>query len=414
MRPTEHSSPAVECLGAASDWSAGDLRPNRPDSLSPSRCLYSGKQTMRRIFISYRRGDTTPQAGRLADRLTQEFGPDSVFLDLDAISAGQHFPSAIESALAASDVALVLIGPQWQRAGESDGDQTGESDWVRFEVAAALRRDDVRVIPVLLEGAHIPAPEDLPDELKPLTNRNAFRLSSLRWNSEVSELIDALKQVVSPPSNASRSSRGASSSGSHEGPRFHRWAWVVGAVIAAVTGGALLMLATRGNEPTRANPSTVKAPRPITSPTSPARGPKYLRYTPNSLGYTTRLPITGWRPGREKEINPGLFRTIIQGPAGARVWLDFSPHERARFDATGRTIVSRQVLKHPTFGPVTRYVFRHGLPGCERRLCVDYVVGHHVPGFGALVMADSLITADPVARSLIASLRRYRAGLDSE
>ena len=35
------------------------------------------------IFVSYRRDDTAPYAGRLYDRLTAHFGKGQVFMDID-------------------------------------------------------------------------------------------------------------------------------------------------------------------------------------------------------------------------------------------------------------------------------------------------------------------------------------------
>jgi hypothetical protein len=42
------------------------------------------------------------------------------------------------------------------------------------EIAMALKRD-VKVIPVLVDGASMPLSTDLPDDLKPLTSLNALR-----------------------------------------------------------------------------------------------------------------------------------------------------------------------------------------------------------------------------------------------
>ena len=46
---------------------------------------------MGNIFISYRRGDSIATAGRIRDRLVQEFGRQRVFVDVDDIPHGQDF-----------------------------------------------------------------------------------------------------------------------------------------------------------------------------------------------------------------------------------------------------------------------------------------------------------------------------------
>jgi hypothetical protein len=47
------------------------------------------------IFVSYRREDSQHAAGRLVDRLTQSFGKDRIFMDVDAIEPGLDFVEVI-------------------------------------------------------------------------------------------------------------------------------------------------------------------------------------------------------------------------------------------------------------------------------------------------------------------------------
>jgi hypothetical protein len=68
---------------------------------------------MPRITISYRRTDSAAMTGRIFDRLTQHFGADSVFMDIDTIPFGVDFRHFINDALKTTDFMLVVIGPQW-------------------------------------------------------------------------------------------------------------------------------------------------------------------------------------------------------------------------------------------------------------------------------------------------------------
>ena len=43
---------------------------------------------MRRIFVSYRLSDSQDVTGRIDDRLLTQFGPDTIFKDVDAIPVG--------------------------------------------------------------------------------------------------------------------------------------------------------------------------------------------------------------------------------------------------------------------------------------------------------------------------------------
>src|SRR5688500_16574002 len=109
------------------------------------------------IFINYRRQDAIGTAGRLYDRLAQAFGRDKLFMDVDHIPAGIDFVGYLESQVAACDVFLVVIGPNWLDAqDESGGRRIGSpDDFVSIEIAAALARQ-IRVIPVLIDGARMP------------------------------------------------------------------------------------------------------------------------------------------------------------------------------------------------------------------------------------------------------------------
>ena len=49
-----------------------------------------------KIFISYRRADSTYLIGRIKDRLTTAFGDQSVFRDLDDIPARVDFSTILE------------------------------------------------------------------------------------------------------------------------------------------------------------------------------------------------------------------------------------------------------------------------------------------------------------------------------
>jgi len=159
------------------------------------------------IYLSYRRRESVAYAGRLFDHLSRHFGPGSVFMDIGGIARGQDFAQAIESALNACEVVLVLIGNAWVSCTGQDGRRRLDDprDWVRLEVAAALRRD-ILVVPVLIDGARLPDPASLPEELRPLCQRHACELSDLRWSFDVGELVKGLEKVVCLPKGSAGNS----------------------------------------------------------------------------------------------------------------------------------------------------------------------------------------------------------------
>jgi hypothetical protein len=65
------------------------------------------------IYLSYRRRESAGCTGRLFDHLSRHFGPGSVFMDIGGITRGQGFARAIEPALNACEVVLVVIGKSW-------------------------------------------------------------------------------------------------------------------------------------------------------------------------------------------------------------------------------------------------------------------------------------------------------------
>ena len=148
------------------------------------------------VFISYRRADSSADAGRLYDALRRRFGRDSLFMDVDSLRPGEDWVDAVEGAVTRCDVLLAIIGPTWAGAVDSEGDLRlhKELDRVRLEIEAALRNGKP-VIPVLVEGASMPDAEELPDSLKPLLRRHALRVSHPTFESDLGALVRALKTI---------------------------------------------------------------------------------------------------------------------------------------------------------------------------------------------------------------------------
>jgi hypothetical protein len=148
------------------------------------------------VFISYRRDDTAGAAGHLADDLGERFGRSRVFIDVDSIPLATNFEDRIHAALDSCQVVLVLIGGEWLTARLPNGERRidDERDYLRQEVAAALEREDVVVIPVLVDGARMPSPEDLPSDISKLAKINALDLSHKRWRADVGTLCEVAQR----------------------------------------------------------------------------------------------------------------------------------------------------------------------------------------------------------------------------
>ena len=162
------------------------------------------------IFVSYRRDDAKHAAGRLVDRLSQAFGPDQLFLDVDNIAPGLDFKKVLAEKVQACDVLLAVIGPGWLTSADERGSRRldNPNDFVRIEIEAALVRD-IRVIPVLVDGAPMPGEQELPDTLRSLADRNAVRLAHERFGADASDLTAALAKVIVPARKVTTATQGA-------------------------------------------------------------------------------------------------------------------------------------------------------------------------------------------------------------
>jgi len=146
---------------------------------------------VRKIFINYRRDDRASIALNIAQYLERVFGADSIFLDIDRLRAGEQFPLVLEKRLSECRVMLAIIGPGWFNASDEAGRRRLEEpdDWVRLEIARALARN-VRVVPVLVDGATLPKKNSLPEDIRSLVDRQSFTFTNpAAFRHEVAGLV---------------------------------------------------------------------------------------------------------------------------------------------------------------------------------------------------------------------------------
>jgi hypothetical protein len=150
-----------------------------------------------KIFINYRREDSIAIAGRLRDRLAETFGPDNLFMDVDNIPVGINFEEYLKRQVAACDVVLSVIGPNWLNAKDETDQRRLDKpdDFVAIELAAALARD-ILVIPVLVDGTRMPKASELPASLKPFALRNAIQVRNTNFGSDAEQLITKMREAL--------------------------------------------------------------------------------------------------------------------------------------------------------------------------------------------------------------------------
>ncbi|MBI2764835.1 MAG: DUF2071 domain-containing protein [Chloroflexi bacterium] len=161
-----------------------------------------------KIFISYRRDDSAGWAGRVYDRISNEFGPENCFMDVEGLQAGENFDTAILEQASAADVALVMIGPNWFVPDAATGlrriDKPG--DWVRREIETALASGST-VIPLLVQGARSPRSNDLPETLHDLGRKETFALDMKGFRDDLDRLMPRIQSLdpwrpFKPPARA--------------------------------------------------------------------------------------------------------------------------------------------------------------------------------------------------------------------
>lgn len=157
------------------------------------------------VFVNYRREDAGAYARLLQLKLGECLPGVPVFMDLDSIEAGVDFAEAIKEGVDSCAVLVALIGAKWLTVTDEDGRRRLDDpeDYVRYEIRAALERD-VRVIPVLVEGARAPRQQQLPEDLRTLARLNALEMSYARFDYDAGRLIDAIRRVLESASGESR------------------------------------------------------------------------------------------------------------------------------------------------------------------------------------------------------------------
>jgi TIR domain-containing protein len=146
------------------------------------------------IFISYRREESLWSARSLNDLLSANFGPNQIFMDIDAIALGEDFVKAIERTVAKCDVLIAVIGNNWLTSKDELGGRRLDNpeDFVRMEIGIALRRG-IPVIPVLVDGAAMPKSTDLPRDLQAIVRRQAVEHNHFTRDAEL--IISAINHA---------------------------------------------------------------------------------------------------------------------------------------------------------------------------------------------------------------------------
>jgi WD40 repeat protein len=152
---------------------------------------------MPKIVISYRHKDTTAIAGRICDKLRNHYGDQSVFMDASSIRYGIDFRSQIAKALHSCDLVVAIIGRKWLGEVRKGSPRIkDEHDFIRIEIETALK-SHIPIIPVLVDEASMPKPEELPDSIQQLSYLHAAPVDAGRdFHQDMDALIRDMQLLL--------------------------------------------------------------------------------------------------------------------------------------------------------------------------------------------------------------------------
>ena len=300
-----------------------------------------------KVFLSYRRADTQHVAGRVGDRLGEQF---ELFMDIDTIPPGVDFTDYVRRAVGSCDVLLAFIGDRWVSLTDDQGRRRIDdpTDWVVEEISVALKRG-VRVIPVLVENAMMPTAAELPESLQALVNRQALPLRHSSFSADMARLIAGIEHAgarrppspalatagpapVEPPAAeqfADRWDSGQPHAATpaslplripNQAPPRRRLIIGIAIIVVAALIGAVIAIARPFDRPAASGPSSDAAPAPSSA---------------------------GTPGGVEPGLHPGHRRRDVAGAHPAQPQPNV-PHPRTDLDdPAGRTVGGRPVRAGP-------------------------------------------------------------------
>ena len=216
-----------------------------------------------KLFISYRRSDSTHAAHRARMCLQQKFGQDAVFIDRE-IPAGKPWHQHLEEMLQASTGVVVLVGDEFLRllrqkqgaAGQPDG---GLGDPLVWEIATAIRLEKP-IYPVLFGQLDMPDAARLPEAMRAFASYQAVFAREPAFDAAMSVLIKSIAvqhDWVDPPPALPPAAAAAAATPGHAQPGPLAWAAAALATAALAwlllwwAGRLILWLADAGSAPLR-------------------------------------------------------------------------------------------------------------------------------------------------------------------
>ncbi|WUW24258.1 toll/interleukin-1 receptor domain-containing protein [Streptomyces sp. NBC_01463] len=150
------------------------------------------------VFLSFRKPDSRWMRDRVDRALSDRLGADRIFKSGRSIAPGSDFADVLRKQAASCELMCVLIGPNWLGLRDESGVRLldREHDWVRVEIATALRAGN-RVVPVLLgEATLLPDASALPAEIADLARLQFVRVPETHLPEGLAHLADEVAELL--------------------------------------------------------------------------------------------------------------------------------------------------------------------------------------------------------------------------
>ncbi|MEU8700903.1 toll/interleukin-1 receptor domain-containing protein [Streptomyces sp. NPDC048680] len=151
-----------------------------------------------RIFLSFRKADSRWMRDRVYRTLSDRLGANEIFKSGQSIPPGADYAEILRRQAAECELMCVLIGPGWLDARGEDGVRLLDRahDWVRLEIATALRAGN-RVVPVLLgDATTLPDASVLPAEIAQLGHLQFVRVPETHLPDGLDHLGDTVTDLL--------------------------------------------------------------------------------------------------------------------------------------------------------------------------------------------------------------------------
>ncbi len=141
------------------------------------------------VYISYRSSDADV-VQRIVTRCYQTYGPYSVILHPeDTCPDDTRIEMHIDNLIHTASTVLLVIGPDWAGLDGFGRFKLSTADVpVAPEIKAALRSDK-QVIAVLVNGATMPSPELVPEEMHDLYDLPLIELRPASFRADLNQLV---------------------------------------------------------------------------------------------------------------------------------------------------------------------------------------------------------------------------------